>query len=97
MSTHEKWNEARGAEIIAEHDRLEGATLVILYAMQETFGYVPGPAIPMIASAVPGIADHIKKFWDPRMRKAIFTHLDSGGTELDPNVRDAIETLKQAA
>ena len=27
--------------------------------------------------AVPGIADHIKKFWDPRMRKAIFAHLDS--------------------
>ena len=22
--------------------------------------------------AVPGIAEHIKKFWDPRMRKAIF-------------------------
>ena len=97
MSTHEPWNEARGAEIIADHDKLEGATLVILHAMQEAFGYVPEPAIPMIASAVPGIADHIKKFWDPRMRKAIFAHLDSGGTGLDPNVRDALETLKKAA
>ena len=46
------WNEARGAEIIAEHDKLEGATLVILHAMQEAFGYVPEPAIPMIASAL---------------------------------------------
>src|SRR5882757_8210659 len=46
--------------------------------------------------AVPGIADHIKKFWDPRMRKAIFAHLHSGGAGLDPNVRDALETLKQA-
>jgi formate dehydrogenase subunit delta len=46
--------------------------------------------------AVPGIADHIKKFWDPRMLKAIFAHLDSGGTGLDPNVRDALETLKKA-
>ena len=45
--------------------------------------------------AVPGIADHIKKFWDPRMRKAIFAHLDSGGTGLDPNVRDALETLRR--
>ena len=52
MSTCEPWNEARGAEIIAEHDKLEGATLVILHAMQETFGYVPEPAIPMIASAL---------------------------------------------
>ena len=30
------------------------------------------------------------------MRKAIFAHLDSGGAGLDPNVRDALETLKQA-
>jgi formate dehydrogenase subunit delta len=46
--------------------------------------------------AVPGIADHIKKFWDPRMRKAIFAHLDTGGAGLDANVRDALETLKNA-
>src|SRR3954451_11627548 len=52
MSTCEPWNEARGAEIIAEHADLEGATLVILHALQEAFGYVPEPAIPMIASAL---------------------------------------------
>jgi formate dehydrogenase subunit delta len=46
--------------------------------------------------AVPAIAEHIHKFWDPRMRKAIFAHLDGGGTGLDPNVRDAVEALKQA-
>jgi formate dehydrogenase subunit delta len=27
--------------------------------------------------AVSGIADHIHKFWDPRMRKAIFAHLEA--------------------
>ena len=46
--------------------------------------------------AVPGIAEHIKKFWDPRMRKAIFAHLDAGGSGLDPNVRDALETLEKS-
>jgi formate dehydrogenase subunit delta len=46
--------------------------------------------------AVSGIADHIHKFWDPRMRKAIFAHLDAGGAGLDPNVREALETLKSA-
>ena len=51
-SSYEPWNETRGAEIIAEHDRLEGATLVILHALQEAFGYVPEPAIPMIAAAL---------------------------------------------
>jgi len=46
---------------------------------------------------VPGIAEHIRKFWDPRMRKAIFAHLDNGGAGLDPFVRDALLSLKEAA
>jgi formate dehydrogenase subunit gamma len=49
---YEPWNAARGAEIIAEHKHLEGPTLVILHALQESFGYVPEPAIPMIALAL---------------------------------------------
>jgi formate dehydrogenase subunit gamma len=52
MPVYEPWDAARGAEIIAEHTTLEGATLVILHALQEAFGYVPEPAIPMIASAL---------------------------------------------
>ena len=44
--------------------------------------------------AVPGIADHIKKFWDPRMRLAIFAHLEAGGAGLEPLVRQAVERLK---
>ena len=52
MSAYEPWNEARCAEIIAEHGKLEGATLVILHGIQEAFGYVPEPAIPMIAAAL---------------------------------------------
>ncbi len=46
--------------------------------------------------AVAGIAEHIGKFWELRMRKAIFAHLDAGGAGLDPNVREAIAKLKQA-
>ena len=46
---------------------------------------------------VPGIANHIKKFWDPRMRKAIFAYLDEGGDGLDPPVREAIARLKAEA
>ena len=34
MTVYEPWNAARGAEIIVEHTRLEGATLVILHALQ---------------------------------------------------------------
>ncbi|MGJ5083291.1 formate dehydrogenase subunit gamma [Bradyrhizobium sp. HKCCYLS3013] len=49
---YESWDAARGAEIIAEHSKMEGATLPILHALQETFGHVPEDAIPMIASAL---------------------------------------------
>jgi formate dehydrogenase subunit gamma len=47
---YEPWETARGAEIISEHGKVEGATLVILHALQEAFGYIPEEAIPMIAS-----------------------------------------------
>jgi formate dehydrogenase subunit delta len=40
------------------------------------------------------IAEHIKKFWDPRMLKMIFAHLDAGGAGLEPNSRKAIELLR---
>jgi len=55
-------------------------------------------ALLVAAQVDPGpIAEHIRKFWDPRMRKAILAHLDAGGSGLDPSVRDALETLKKAA
>jgi formate dehydrogenase subunit delta len=46
--------------------------------------------------AVAGTADHIRKFWDPRMRAAIFAHLETGGAGLDPVVREAIGQLATA-
>lgn len=49
------------------------------------------------AVRVPGIADHIRKFWEPRMRNQIFAHLDAGGEGIDPLVKQALETLRQKA
>ena len=43
---------------------------------------------------MPGITEHIRKFWDPRMRKQIMAHLEAGGAGLDPNVKDALVALK---
>lgn len=43
--------------------------------------------------AVPLIADHLVKFWDPRMREAITAYLADGGDGCDPIVRRAVETL----
>lgn len=46
------------------------------------------------AQAAASTAEHIKKFWDPRMREAILAHLDSGGAGLDPWVYDALTRLR---
>jgi formate dehydrogenase subunit delta len=46
---------------------------------------------------VPGIANHIRKFWDPRMRKAIFAYMDAGGEGIDPPVREALDRLQADA
>ena len=42
--------------------------------------------------AVAEIADHLQKFWDPRMRSEILAHLNA--VQLDPLVREALEILK---
>jgi len=47
--------------------------------------------------AVQGIADHLKKFWDPRMRAALLAHLEAGGEGLNPQVRRAAEQLSRTA
>lgn len=47
--------------------------------------------------AVNGIADHIKKFWEPRMKSGIYLHLEEGGEGLDPLVLKALQKLKVTA
>jgi formate dehydrogenase subunit delta len=66
--------------------------LVYMANQISTFFVSQGDAV-----AVTGTAEHIKKFWDPRMLKAIFAHLDNGGAGLEPVARRAIEQLQQAA
>ena len=46
------WDEAQALQIIAELKDLPGASLPILHALQETFGYVPDAAVPLIADAL---------------------------------------------
>jgi formate dehydrogenase subunit delta len=47
-------------------------------------------------NAVGAIADHLEKFWDPRMRAEILAHLAAGGEGLDPEVRAAVAALRSA-
>lgn len=43
--------------------------------------------------AARGIVDHIKKFWDTRMRAALLAQLKAGGEGLNPQARYAAEQL----
>jgi formate dehydrogenase subunit delta len=45
--------------------------------------------------AVAGIADHLQKYWDPRMRATILDHLARGGSGLEPLARRAVEQLNE--
>jgi formate dehydrogenase subunit delta len=44
--------------------------------------------------AVAGVADHIRKFWEPRMKKQIFAFLDEGGAGLEPVALKGLQKLK---
>lgn len=45
-------------------------------------------------AAVSGTLEHLRHFWDPRMRDEIIAYLAAGGDGLDPNVRAAVMRLK---
>jgi len=45
------------------------------------------------AKAAAAIADHLKQFWDPRMRSAIVAHVAAGGGGLDPFALKAVRSL----
>lgn len=42
-----------------------------------------------------GVAHHIARFWEPRMRAQLFAHVDAGGAGLGPLVLTAIARLRQ--
>jgi formate dehydrogenase subunit delta len=48
-------------------------------------------------AAVAGVAAHIRRYWEPRMRKHIYAHLDQGGAGLSDIARDAIARLAAQA
>jgi formate dehydrogenase subunit delta len=49
-------------------------------------------AYPDADEARAGIATHLRRFWDPRMRRAMLAHVDrTGGTGLHPLVLQALQ------
>ncbi|HKT30219.1 formate dehydrogenase subunit delta [Dyella sp.] len=52
-------------------------------------------AEPDEALGVAGIADHLKRFWEPGMRKQIVAHLAAGGEGLEPLAKKGIARLAE--
>jgi formate dehydrogenase subunit delta len=48
-------------------------------------------AMPDRNEALDGIATHLQKFWEPRMRRAFLTHLDAGGEGVMAIVAEAVQ------
>jgi len=46
---------------------------------------------------VAGTADHINKFWEPRMRRHLFEIIDAGGDGLDELVLAAAPKIRRPA
>jgi formate dehydrogenase subunit gamma len=52
MSSYSAWDEKHAGEIIEGLKSVEGATLPILHALQDTFGHITERAVEMIADAL---------------------------------------------
>ena len=46
-------------------------------------------------AAVKDAADHISKFWDPRLRTMLLAHLETGGEGLDATIVKAAALIKR--
>lgn len=47
------------------------------------------------AEGVAGVAEHINKFWERRMRAEFFTLIDAGGAEFDALIIKAAPSIKR--
>jgi formate dehydrogenase subunit delta len=53
-------------------------------------------AEPDHAAAIDGVCNHLRKFWEPRMRKKIIAHLrETGGGDLNELARAGVAKLAE--
>lgn len=49
------------------------------------------------ADAAAAVADHLRKFWEARMKDQLFAYVDKGGKGLNDSVIAAVAELREAA
>ena len=45
------------------------------------------------ANAAASVANHLRRYWDPRMRKQILAHMEEGGEGLSEVARAGVELI----
>ena len=53
--------------------------------------------VPRRGDSAAAIADHLRKFWDARLRADIIAYEEQGGVGLDEAVREAVRRLRDEA
>lgn len=51
---------------------------------------------PDRGEALSSVANHLKRFWDPRMRRELVAHLENGGAGLSDIVSEAIKSNRES-
>lgn len=70
---------------MSDHDAAE---IRLINKVVVHFGYLPTD------QAVTEVADHVRKFWDPRMRRRLFDLVDSSAGDLEPVALAAAALLR---
>ncbi len=60
---------------MSDHDATE---IRLINKVVVHFGYLP------TEQAVTEVAEHVRKFWDPRMKRRLFDLVDSEAADLEP-------------
>ena len=66
---------------------------LIIMANQIGDFFAPYPPV----RAREGLRNHLRTYWDPRMRTALLEHVDAGGDGLDDRVIEAAQLLRDEA
>ena len=80
-----------------EQPNVTGAVIDLenLIAMANQIGDFFSPYPPERARE--GLRNHLRTYWDPRMRSALLEHIDAGGDGLEIRVIEAAQLLREKA
>ena len=74
------------------HEEYKSAEEKLVYMANQIAGFFQ---VMGHEAAVDGIADHINKFWEPRMRSHLFEIIGRGGEGFNPLVLEAAAKVKR--